>query len=341
MLLSLVWPLTFAAPVVTVAAAPSPMTSPLTAENLAIFATEVERCVAEAGKGTGGAWYGTAKGTWTPSVQTVEFESIVPRPDFDAWPAIGNCIGTGKQQYPYPGMGAFSIKLAPAQSRPVVVAGTAPELAEEVRLVTLACIEGAPTANGRFVLSRHGSTKLADVFADVLYQPNDALAAVAFCVASRVGPRTDAPVSTQGVIVTLGVAGPAGSVATTTVANGKAFKPKSLLVRNSVVDPDYLILEIREKKTSCDSAVSSKDLALFVHAPKTADTVHIGRDPYIAAWWGDRQHGREPVYASNATIVANPNPGAGTASATLDVAGPDPSQYGLTNTTLDGVYCFN
>lgn len=330
-----------AAPVVTVVATTSPQTAPITPENLAIFAGEVDRCVTAAGSGTGGAWYGTASGTWTPSVKVVEFESIVPQPDFDAWPVIGNCIGTGGQTYPYPGMGAFTLTIAPPKARSIVVTGTSPELAESVRQVALACNEASPGANGRFVLSRHGATKLTEVFGDVLYQPNDLLSAVASCVAARVGSRTDAPVSTQGVVVTLGITGGAAGPAAASVANGKSFKPKFMLVRNSKINPDYLVIELREKKLTCDAAVQSKDLALFVHAPKTASTVEIGRDPYVAAWWGDRQHGREPVYASTAKVVANPDPASGTASATIEAAGQDPTQYGLASTPFEGAYCFN
>jgi len=142
-------------------------------------------------------------------------------------------------------------------------------------------------------------------------------------------------------VVTLGSSGGASGPARASVAAGKTFKPKSMLVRNSKVNPDYLVIELREKKLTCDSAVYSKDLALFVHAPKTATTVEIGRDPYVAAWWGDRQHGREPVYASTAKVMANPNPASGTATATIEAAGQDPSQYGLVSTTFEGAYCFN
>lgn len=333
--------LAFAAPIVHVTATPTGQTAPITAENLAIFAKEVERCVADASKGAGGEWFGTASGTWTPSVKVVEFESIVPQPDFDAWPVIGNCIGTGGQTYPYPGMGGFTLTIRPPQERTIVVTGTTPDLAEAVRQVALACTESSPSANGRFVLSRHGSTKLTEVYGDVLYQPNEALSSVATCVAARVGARTDAPVSTQGVVVTLGATGPAGGPASESVANGKSFKPKAMLVRNSKLNPDYLVIELREKKLTCDAAVNAKDLALFIHAPKTASTVEIGRDPYVAAWWGDRQHGREPVYASAAKIAANPDPASGTATATVEAAGPDSGQYGLPSTSFEGAYCFN
>jgi hypothetical protein len=329
--------------ITTVAALPSTATSvnPLSAENLPIFTAEVVRCVEQARKEGAPAWYGTATGSWTPSVKTVQFDTVVPRADFDAWAPIANCVGTGGQTYPYPGSGAFTFTIAPEQTKQVSVGGMDPEIAEEVRLVALGCAEPHKAITGRFVLSRHGSTKLSEVYADVLYQPNEALLATAACVAGRVGPRTSAPTSTEGYVVSFGTAGPAVGPASKSVANGKAFAPKSLIVRNSPVDEGYLILELREKKLSCDAAVKSKDLAFFVHAPKTSATVEVGRDPYVAAWWGDRQNGREAVFASSAKISANPNAAAGTATATVEAAGPMPSEYGLLSTTVEGVYCFN